>query len=187
MLTIQVSADENVRDNVRELVRARAHQEVRLMELDFQPRRQIRLWETMWNQIVWMVDRHYHSGADRPTTKKRADISLSSARDPETGLHKPDVSFSRNVVTGAAARRGFRHGKRDSAAQNTLIRRLRSAVKDPNDNSGTVVGISDDLDTLVGTDDDSSTLVDAGDGLETRAVNARKSYEELEKKSRREG
>ena len=47
----QVSADENVRDEIRGLVCTRAHQEVRLMELDFQPREQQRFWKAFWKHL----------------------------------------------------------------------------------------------------------------------------------------
>ena len=81
---------------MRGLVRACAQQEVRLMELDFQPRRKYRVWESMWNQIVMMVDRHCYSSPVCPVTKVQPGTSLMSARDPETGLDKPDAPLPIN-------------------------------------------------------------------------------------------
>ena len=75
---------------MRGLVRARAKQEIRLMELEFQPRRKFRLWESILNQIIMLVNRYFHSSPVYPVTKDKLDTALISARDPEIGLNKPN-------------------------------------------------------------------------------------------------
>ena len=52
MLTIlSVSADEDVRDETRTLVREAVLDNVRLMELDFQPTKPRRFWKTLRNHF----------------------------------------------------------------------------------------------------------------------------------------
>ena len=74
------------------------------MELDFQPRKRFRLWETIWKYINVIVDRHYHSRAVHPAGKDSADISLKSTSDPEIGLTEQGKSLAVNPALGAAGR-----------------------------------------------------------------------------------
>ena len=107
-------------------------------------------------------------------------------RDLEINLYKLNISFFRNIIIEIIIRREFYYNKRDLATQNTLIRRLRSIIKDLNDNLDIIIDINNNLNTLIDIDNNLNIFININDNLKIRVINIRKSFLELEKKSRRE-